>query len=58
MKVKAHWKSINPFQPDISQLGYTKTIEVPDDTDMKELEEFAKNNSKEGYKFDKLEKLD
>ena len=26
MKVRAHWKSINPFIPDIDQLGYTKQL--------------------------------
>ena len=55
MKVRAHWKSINPFIPDIDQLGYTKTVDVPDDTDMKFLEEAAKQDSRNGYRFDKIE---
>lgn len=55
MKVKATWKSINPCNPDINQLGYAKTVIVPDDTDLKELEKFAKEDSRNGYRFNKLE---
>jgi len=55
MKVKAYWKSKNPFHPDINQLGYTKTVEVPDNTDLKDMEQFAKDDSRNGYRFDKIE---
>lgn len=57
MKVKAIWKSKNPFNPDINQLRYSKTVNVPDDTDMEELEKHAKNDSQEGYVFDKFEPI-
>jgi hypothetical protein len=57
MNIKAHWKSKNPFHPDINQLSYTKTVEVPDGTDMKVLEEFAKEDTKPGYLFDRIEVL-
>lgn len=55
MKVKAFWKSINPFIPDINQLGYSKTIEVADDIDLKVVEQLAIEDSRSGYKFDRLE---
>ncbi|MAX23413.1 MAG: hypothetical protein CMJ19_02820 [Phycisphaeraceae bacterium] len=55
MKVKATWKSKNPFHPDISQLGYTKTVDVPDDTDLEELKQYAISDTRNGYLFDKLE---
>lgn len=58
MKVKAYWKSINPFRINIDELGYTKTVEVPNDTDLKVLEDFAKEDSKNGYRFDKLEVIE
>lgn len=58
MKIKAYWKSLNPFNPDIDKLGYAKTIYVPDDTDLKEIEQFAKDDSKNGYRFDKIEVLE
>lgn len=57
MKIKAHWKSINPFHPDPNQLGYTKTIEVSDDMDLTEIEQFAKDDTITGYKFSKIEIL-
>jgi hypothetical protein len=57
MKVRAYWKSINPFHPDIDQLSYSKTVDVPDDTDLKVLEDFAKEDSRNGYRFDRLEIL-
>ena len=56
-KVKAFWKSKNPFRPNIEDLGYSKIIEVPSDTDMEELEDFAKEDSMEGYRFDRFEIL-
>lgn len=55
MKVIAYWKSINPFHPDISRLSYTKTVEVPDGTALGALEDFAREDTKEGYRFDRLE---
>ena len=55
MKVKAICKSINPFIPDVNQLSYSKTIEVPDDTDMEQLKQFAIEDSRQGYRFDRLE---
>ena len=55
MKVKAYWKSKNPFIPDVEKLGYSKTVEVPDDTDLEQLKEFAIQDSMEGYFFDRLE---
>lgn len=58
MKIKAHWKSKNPFNPDIDRLAYTKTVEVPDDTDMDVLKQFAVEDTKPGYKFVMLEKID
>lgn len=57
MKVKAHWKSINPFHPDISRLSYTKTVEVPAGTDLGVLEDFARKDTIEGYRFDRLEEI-
>ena len=57
MKIKAIWKSKNPFHPDVTQLSYTKIVEVPDDTDMEELKQFAIKDSRPGYTFDKLEKI-
>lgn len=57
MKVKAYWKSINPFHPDPNQLGYTKTVDVPDDTILDELKDFAEADSRSGYVFDKFEVL-
>lgn len=58
MKVKAYWKSKNPFLPRWEDLAYSKTVDVPDDTDMDELEQHAKDDSKDGYVFDKLEKIE
>jgi hypothetical protein len=59
MKIKAYWKPIirNPFIPDINRIprGCTKTVEVPDDMDLKEVENFAKADTQEGYVFDKIE---
>ena len=55
MKVKAYWKSKNPFIPDPTKLEYSKTIKVQNDMDLKELEDFAKEDSMEGYSFDRLE---
>lgn len=57
MKVTAYWKCANPFHPDVSQLIYKKTIEVPDDMDLEELKGFAKADSRSGYMFDRLEKV-
>ncbi len=57
MKVKAIWRSKNPFRPDIDSLSYSKTVEVPDDTDMEELKKFAIEDSLEGYFFTKFEIL-
>lgn len=57
MKVRASWKSINPFRPNVDELGYTKTVEIPDGTDLKEIEQLAKDDSKNGYRFDKIEVL-
>ena len=56
MKIKAHWKNKNPFA-DIGRLRYHKEVEVPDDTDLKIIEQFAKNDTKEGFVFEKLEIL-
>ncbi len=56
MKVKATYKSI-PFNPDIPKIGYSKTVDVPDDMDMKRLEMFAIEDTMEGYKFDTLKKI-
>lgn len=58
MKVKATWRNKNPFEPNIDRLSYTKTVEVPDDTDMDVLKEFAITDSKQGYVFIKFEKID
>lgn len=57
MKIKAFWKSNNPFIPDPTALVYTKTVEVPDNTDLKKLEEFAKSDTLPGYHFDKIERV-
>ena len=57
-KIRAYWKNKNPFIPDINQLIYTKTIEVPDDIDMEQLKIFAIEDSKQGYIFDKFEVID
>lgn len=57
MKVMAYWKSINPFHPDISRLSYTITFEVPDGTDLGVLEDFARKDTIEGYRFDRLEEI-
>ena len=57
MKIKAYDKAINPFHPEPNMLGYAKTVEVSDDTDMGWLEKMAKENTRKGYKFDKIEKL-
>jgi len=57
MKIKAIWRRINPFHPNISQLAYSKTIEFPDGTALKDIEEFAKEDSRNGYRFYKLEVL-
>ena len=57
MRVKAIYRSDNPFEPRIEDLGYSKTIEVSDDIDIKWLEKMAKEDTKEGYYFEKLEKL-
>lgn len=57
MKVKAIWRSKNPFHPDIDRLSYSKTVEVPDDTDMDELKKFAIEDSLDGYFFSKFEIL-
>ena len=56
MKIRARWKNKNPFG-EIDRLSYTKTVEVPDDTDLKILEQFAKEDTLEGYQFDKIEVL-
>ncbi len=58
MKVKAYWKSKNPFLPDVEDLSYSKTVEVPDNTSLEDLKKFAIKDSREGYSFDKLEKLE
>ena len=58
MKVKAYWKNKNPFHPDISQFGYTKTVDVPDDTDLADIEKFAKDDCRNGYRFDKIEVIE
>lgn len=55
MEIKATWKSKNPFIPDVTELGYTKTVKVPDDTDIKVLEDFAKEDTLDGYVFEKIE---
>lgn len=57
MKIRAYWKSKNPFNPDISQLVYTKTVEVPNDSNLKVLEKFAIEDTQPGYVFDKIEIL-
>lgn len=56
MKVKAFWICKNPFE-DIDRMSYTKTVEVPDDTDMEVLKRFAEEDSKQGYRFEKFEVL-
>jgi hypothetical protein len=62
MKIKAYWKPIirNPFIPDVNRIptGYTKTVEVPDDMELKEVEDFAKMDTQKGYEFDKIEIVD
>ncbi len=55
MKVKAYWKSTNPFIPNVDLLGYSKTVDVPDNTDMGQLKEFAISDSRDGYVFEKFE---
>ena len=54
MKVKAIWRSINPFLINVDQLSYSKTVDVPDDTDMDELKQFAIEDSLPGYAFYKI----
>lgn len=57
MKVKAIWRSKNPFHTDIDRLSYSNTVEVPDDTDMEELKKFAIEDSMDGYVFLNFETL-
>jgi hypothetical protein len=58
MKVKASYKAINPFHPDPRKLMYSVTVNVPEEADMEELEIAAKEAAKEGYRFDKIEKVE
>ncbi len=57
MKIKATYKNLNPFHPDINRLGYSKTVEVPDDTNMDQLKQAAIEDTRNGFRFDKIEKL-
>ena len=66
MKTKATFvkEGFNPFTPMINdhirnlrENIYTKTVDVPDDTDMDELKKFANEDAKEGFSCTKLEKL-
>ncbi|NQU54088.1 MAG: hypothetical protein HQ522_16285 [Bacteroidetes bacterium] len=57
MKVRAYYKSINPFRPNIEDLRYSKTVDVPEGTDMEVLEKFAIEDTRSGYVFDKIEEV-
>lgn len=57
MKVKAYWKNKNPFA-DIERLAYSKTVEVPDGTDLEIIKQFAIEDTKDGFFFDRLEVID
>lgn len=60
MMVKAKYKKIglNPFKLvfDLEDF-YSKTVEVPDDTDLDQLKMFAIEDTMAGYEFMKLEKI-
>ena len=64
MKVKAIYnrKIRNPFIPDINQLvrnnSYSKTVEVPDDTDMDVLRKFAEEDALLNFELSSIEKVD
>lgn len=63
MKLKATYRMIgaNPFVPSIAglarQFRYAEAT-VPDDSDMEQMENFAKEKTPEGFEFVKLEKVD
>lgn len=60
MKINATWKKkgLNPFKLYFSPNDYIgKIVEVSDDTDMKELEKDAIEDTQKGYKFIKIEKV-
>lgn len=57
MKVKAIYRSKNPFLPNVKDLRYSKTVDVPDDTSMEVLEEFAKEDCRKNYELQSIEKL-
>jgi hypothetical protein len=56
MKIKAYWKNKNPFA-EIDRLAYSKTVELPDGTDLENIRQFAIEDTKDGFVFDKLEVL-
>ena len=60
MKIKARWRKtgLNPFQQMFHEGDFiSKTVEVDDDVEMKQLEQFAKDNTQEGYEFIEVVKL-
>ena len=57
MKVRAKYTASNPFHPDVTRLTYTKTVEVPDDTDWEQLKQFAIDDTLPGYRFTGLIKM-
>lgn len=63
MKLRAVYliKNANPFLPRIEdhcrQFQYAVTDEIPDDSDMKQLEAYAREKTPEGFDFLRLEKI-
>ena len=59
MKIKAIWKPVirNPFIPNMYMIptDQFKVVEVPDDTNIKQLEEYAKQDTPDRYVFDRIE---
>lgn len=65
MKVRAYYikedKVVDYFAKGISSVTeddfYSKTVDVPDNSDMETLEKFARGDASKGFKFVKLEKI-
>jgi len=59
MKIKAIWRPIirNPFNPNVHMIPVDqfKVVEVPDNTNMEQLEEYAKQDTPDRYVFDRIE---
>ena len=55
MKVKVIWRSINPFQPRIEDLGRVSEAELPEETDFKNIEVFAIDATPIGYFLFKID---